>query len=466
MTTIASTMSNYVRRVRNFSFDIKLFLLYNLLANIGFGAIELIFNFYLLEIGYREDFIGEWRAVQTISMAVAAASIGFWINRYGPWKVIFAGFAVFSVSSVLLGLSENRWLLYLLAIIFGVGLSCLFNPLMPFVMEYGRPEERQYVAAISFSLISLSLMIGSLVGGFSPSLVGRLVGTIEAGSLNAYRAAILAGAAIAATGMIPLLMMKEPRRPWKPPRHDETAQSNEPLARKRTRWDVGVFVLAGGLMSIGVGMVQPFFNVYLRDLGASANQVGFIFALGGLTAAVIGLTAPVIANRLGALNAILLLRIAIVPFYLALLFIPSIGVAVLAFLVRQATISMAWPVDSTFISEVLPPRSRAGVFGLRSSAWNAGFALASYVAGRIIVSHGYDWTFVSMVFFSAIAAIIFNQYYTRHPAVTSGSLPSAFSARKRAQLAVSSSTLGSDVGESNGSVRAPASQHDDNQDRG
>ena len=29
-------------------------------------------------------------------------------------------------------------------------------------------------------------------------------------------------------------------------------------------------------MSIGVGMVQPFFNVFLKDLGASDNQVGFI----------------------------------------------------------------------------------------------------------------------------------------------------------------------------------------------
>jgi len=52
-------MATYLRRVRNFSFDIKLFLLYNLLANIGFGVIELVFNFYLLELGYREDFIGD-----------------------------------------------------------------------------------------------------------------------------------------------------------------------------------------------------------------------------------------------------------------------------------------------------------------------------------------------------------------------------------------------------------------------
>ena len=80
-------------------------------------------------------------------------------------------------------------------------------------------------------------------------------------------------------------------------------------------------------MSIGVGMVQPFYNVYLKDLGASDDQVGFIYALGGLTAAVIGLGAPAMAARMGSLNAVILLRLSIVPFYLLLIFMPSLSLA-------------------------------------------------------------------------------------------------------------------------------------------
>ncbi len=450
-------MSTFFRRVRNFSFDIKLFLLYNLLANVGFGAIELVFNFYLLEIGYREDFIGEWRAVQTISMAISALTVGFWINRFGPWRVIVSGFVIFTIGSLSLGLVENRYMLDLLAIMFGVGLSCLFNPLMPFVMEYGKPEERQYVAAISFSLISLSIMTGSLVGGFSPSLFGRVFSSISPGSLEAYRAAILTGAAIAALGLIPLLMMKEPRSRWQATDMKAAVRSETVETRKRVRWDVAIFVAAGGLMSIGVGMVQPFYNVFLKEMGASDNQVGFIFALGSLTAAVIGLGAPMLANRLGSLNAVLVLRLSIIPFYLPLIFAPSLGLAVLAFLVRQASISMAWPIDSTFIGETLPPRARSGVFGLRSSAWNAGFALASYLAGRIIVESGYDLTFISLVLFTAASAALFYVYFMRHPAVLSGSIPSALPARKRLDFAQSPSRMEQNVRESDGDVEASTS---------
>ncbi len=440
-------MSSYIRRVRNFSFDIKLFLIYNLLANVGFGAIELVFNFYLLEIGYREDFIGEWRSVQTIAMAISAVSVGFWINRFGPWKVIVVGFAILTTGSMTIGLVESRLMLFALAVLFGVGLSSLFNPIMPFVMEYARAEDRQYVSAVSFSLISLSMMTGSLVGGFSPSLFGLLSGSIEAGSLTAYRAAILTGACIGALGMIPLLLMKDPRRPWTPMNTREAARAESSETRKRVRTDVAVFIAVGGLMSIGVGMVQPFYNVYLKDLGASDNQVGFIFALGGLTSAVIGLGAPLLATRLGALNAVLVLRISIVPFYLSLMFMPSLGMAVLAFLARQASISMAWPIDSTFISEILPARSRSGVFGLRSSAWNAGFALASFLGGRIIVERGYDLTFLSLAVFTTLSALLFYWYFGRHPSVVGGAIPSAFPASRRVNVAQGTSRLDENVAE-------------------
>jgi MFS family permease len=104
---------------------------------------------------------------------------------------------------------------------------------------------------------------------------------------------------------------------------------------------------------------------------------------------------------------------------------PSLGLAVIAHLVRQTSISMAWPVDSTFIGELLPPKSRASVFGLRSAAWNLGSALSAFLAGKIIVRTGYDWTFVSIVGFTALSTCLFTLYYRRHPLIRAGLLPSA-----------------------------------------
>lgn len=425
-------MKGFFRGIRDYEPDIKLFLLYNLLANVGFGVTELIFNLYLVELGYREDYIGEWRAVQTCAMAAGAASVGLVLNRFGTWRGIVGGFALLNAASVALALSEHRLVLLVLAAMYGVALAYLFNPLMPFILEWARPEQRQHVAAVSFSIVSFSLMIGSLVGGLTPSLVGRFMASIEPESAAAYRWAMIIGAGTAALGLVPLLLMKQPRQRQGRRVALEAPAPESHAERRQIRKDVAVFVAAGGIMSIGVGMVQPFYNVFLTRLGASDRDVGFVFALGGLAAAVVGLAAPYVSNRFGSLMAVVILRLAIVPFYVPLIFFPTYALAVAAYLVRQITISMAWPIDSTFIGELLPPRVRSGIYGLRSAAWNLGFAAASFVAGKIIVTSGYASTFAAIIISTTVAAILFFGYYRRHPLVLDGSIPAALPRSARA----------------------------------
>ena len=425
-------MSGYLRRIRDFNPDIKLFLLYNLLANVGFGVTELIFNLYLLELGFQEDYIGEWRAIQTCAMAAGSASVGAVLNRFGIWQGIVGGFSLLIAASVSLALTESATLLLGLAVLYGISLAFLFNPLMPFILEWAKPEHRQHAAAVSFSIVSLSLTIGSLVGGFSPSIIGSLVTSVEPGTAPAYRWALIIGAAIAGLGLVPLFLMDQPRR-QRGRRETRAAHVEESHAtRRQVRKDVAIFVAAGGVMSIGVGMVQPFYNVFLTRLGAGEREVGYVFALGNLTAAVMGLAAPALANRLGSLLAVAVLRVSIVPFYLPLVFFPSYPLAIVAHLARQVSISLAWPIDSTFIGELLPPRVRAGIYGLRAAAWNVGFAIASFAAGRIIVSMGYDLTFVAIITSTTVAALLFFGYYRRHPLVLGGKIPSALPRGSRA----------------------------------
>ena len=73
---------------------------------------------------------------------------------------------------------------------------------MPFVIAWTRRNERQFISALSFSVISLSLTAGSLLGGFLPDV---LPGT----SLQTYRWTLVVGTAIAALGLIPMFLMGE-----------------------------------------------------------------------------------------------------------------------------------------------------------------------------------------------------------------------------------------------------------------
>ncbi len=441
-------MFTYLQRVRSFNPDVKLILVYCLLSNIGFGVIELIFNFYLLELGYREDFIGQWRAVATLSVAAASLGMGAAINRFGNWRVLVVGFTILCISSFGLGLSSNEWLLLALGVSYGAALAFLINPVLPFIMDHERSENRQHASAVSLSVVNLSLMVGSLMGGFAPNIFARIVPSIAEGSVMAYRAAMLTGASIAVLALIPLFKMKETRTQTGHRRSKASAADESLEQRKRTRMDTAQFVLMGGLMSIGVGMIWPFYNVYLKSLGSSNDQVGYIFALGGLAAAIAGLLSPMIVARAGAVNATLAFRLSVVPLFIPLIFFPSLGIAVLGMLWRSSTASIAWPIEVTFISEVLPQRARAGVFGLRSSVWNLGYAFATYLGGLLIVAYGYGPSMVSFVVFSILSALTFYFYFSRHSRVQSGEITTAWSPVRRARLQSQAARMEADVAES------------------
>ena len=417
----------YLRRQFNFSRDVRLFLFYNLLANVGWGVFTLIFNLYLRELNLREDDMGAFSAAQTLAMAGGAATMGTVLDRLGIWRSIVSGVALFLVTSLGLAFAEARPLLLILSAISGVGLAYLFTTTMPFIIAWTRRDERQFVSALSFSVISLSLTVGSLLGGFLPDL-------LPGGDLQTYRWTLVAGTGIAALGLIPMLLMGAARTGGGLPDPTALKEATDPGERRQVRRDVSVFVLVGGLMAVGAGMVFPFFNVYLTTQGADSTMVGYVYALGGLSAAAVGLSAPLISRHLGSLYGVAVVRMSIIPFYLALIVIPGLPLAAMAHIVRQTSISMAWPIDSTFIAEVLPPRARTRVYGLRAAAWNLGFSGASLVAGVLIVNVGYAVTFLDLVIFTALAMAIFVGYYSRHPRVRSGELSSALPRWRRSQM--------------------------------
>ncbi len=431
-------MGRYIRRISSYGREIKLFLLFNMLVYVGVGVFILVFNLYLYSLDLREDYIGAFSAVQTLAMAAAALTMGRFLTRYGTWRCIMAATVCYLVVSIGLAVTEHPVLLLVLAAILGITLAYLFTTTMPFIIEWGRRDQRQDIATLGFSLISLSTTFGSLLGGAVPSLAARGIPGVGSESAAAYRWTLIAGTLVTCFALLPLLRMSEARR--KSPKADAavTRSVESPADRKQVRRDMTVFVAMGGIMSLGAGMVFPFYNVYLSSLGASAGEVGLVYAAGGLAAAVIGLSAPAVSRRFGSIWAVFWVRLSIAPFYILLIFMPNIGLAIITHLVRQTSISMAWPIDSTFISEVLPPRARASVFGLRSGTWNLGWSIASLAGGWIIVHSGYDWTFFSLIAFTALSVIIFVTYYERHPLIRAGQIPSALPPRRRLRAAAAS----------------------------
>lgn len=416
-------MKAYIDALSALPRDLKLFFLFNILANVGFGVFQLVFNLYLVELDFREDYIGLFNGIQTVFMALAGLTLGATIGRFGIWPALVGGMILFFSASYLVAIVDHSIGLLVLSALFGYGLCFLFNFTMPFILEFAPGNERARAAAITFSGQSLAITLGSLLGGFMPNIVHRLNNEIGDPGVTDYRITLLAGTTIAVLGMVPLFLMSDARRSRAAQELARAAVTESPSERRQTRRDLSVFVTVALIMALGVGTVIPFYNVFLtEEIGASSRQVGFVFAFGSAAAAIIGLSSPWISRRFGPLNAIFGLRMVMLPAYLLLIVAPGYALAIFAHAIRQVAINVNWPIDSTLMGEILPPRARATAFGWRSGAWNLGSAVSALAGGAIIVRWGYSPTFAIMVIFTAASAILFTAYFRRHPRVVSGEL--------------------------------------------
>lgn len=410
-------MGSLIRRVRGYDRDIKLFFAYTLAANIAIGVFALIFNLYLLELGHEEDFIGLFNAVQTLAMAGTAVLLGRFIGKFGLWRVVAGGLVLYLLASALMASITSPVVLMILSALWGASTSMVFTPVMPFIVELTRRRQRQEVAALTMSLISLSTTFGSLIGGWTPLLLHLTIG-LERPSEAAFRGTMFFGIALAALALIPLFLMSVQRRTSKPATaapaaDDEEPEPDAPPAEIRNR--MIVYVAVGGLMALGGGAVFPFYNVYLSSIGASAGLIGIIFALAWTIAAVVGLWSPWISAKLGSNVGSVIVRLVPVPLFLVMTVSPVLGIAIMAHLIRVSSITISWSMESSFISDVLPQRVRYSVFGYRSAAWNLGFSLSSFVAGGVIVRYGYAPTFFAYGLAMVGAMGLYHFYFRRIP---------------------------------------------------
>jgi MFS family permease len=279
-------VGSFIKRIRGYNRDIKLYLAYTLAANIAIGVFALVFNLYLIELGHEEDFIGLFNAIQTLAMAGTAFMLGRLIEKLGLWKVVSGGLVLYLVASLLLAVVTQSIGLMVLSALWGASTSMVFTPVMPCIVELTRQRQRQEVAALTMSLISLSTTFGSLIGGWTPLLLDVTVG-LDRPSAVAFRGTMLLGIALAALALIPLLAMSSERRATRPAtarRDDDDAPEPDAPARE-IRWRMIVYVAVGGLMALGGGAVFPFYNVFLSSIGASAGVIGIIFAIAWTMAA-------------------------------------------------------------------------------------------------------------------------------------------------------------------------------------
>lgn len=405
---------DYLRRIRMFSRNARLFLLATVMGGFGWGIWTVIFNLYLLDLGFREDFIGYMFLMSGLASGLAAFPAGIISDRVGRRKSLLAGATVGSASNAVLVFSSSPFLLLAVNLLGGLVGILSWVAQAPFMMENSEPEERTHLFSISFTTFLLSNMTGSLVGGFLPKFFSGLF-ALEFTSVEVYRATLTVSVTFLFLALLPYYAIREKSQ------RKEARANLDKLSLKaiQSRVVIGKLVLTAGLIGLGAGLIVPFFNVFFRNkLGATPEQIGIIFALGNISVAAGATLAPIVSNRLGKVRAVAFTEICSIPFIYGIAFSPNFGLAAASYLARGALMNMAGPVRTNFAMEVVQTEERATASGLTIMADGIPRAISASIAGQFMRGGNYVLPYIMtsvIYFFASTLFLLFFRKTERQP---------------------------------------------------
>ncbi|HVN06636.1 MAG TPA: MFS transporter [Bryobacteraceae bacterium] len=350
---------------------------------LGMFIFVLLYNLYLLDLGFREDFVGQVSSASTAGMVVAILPSAALARRWGLGKLLLVSFAAVGLISAARLLPVGRTPLLALAFLHGIAFSLYAVALAPAIARLTSDQSRASGFSIS-TTISISLGIfGNWLGGHLPHLLGG------------KRPAMLAACGLVGAALWPAARLRIGPAP---------AEGAKLYPRNRF---VVQFLMVWAVWNLATGAFNPFFATFFASLHTPVEKIGLILS-GSQLAQVGALTlAPVILRKMGLVSgtAAMLLATALALGGLAS---GPVGWATIA--VFMAYTSCQWmsePGVNTLLMDRVRDQERTGASALMMLvAFGAQF-IASFAGGAAIAKFGYSAMLACAAGLAAIAAVAF-----------------------------------------------------------
>ena len=397
---------NYVRQIRSFQPNARRLLVASLLSGLGSSVFSLLFNLYLLSLGHRADFMGLVASTTTLATALSGPAIVLLAPRMSFGRMLALGFLLQVVGGAGMVLSTAPAVILTMAAVLGLSAGFYWAPVPPFLVENSSLEERNHLFAINVAILLVAGILGNLMGGQLPSLLGPLLGTQGPDS---YRVTMLVAAAIAGLALLPMSGL---RPPASQPHVRAAASQASPSAERAGRRHIAALGLSAITAGVAIGLSFPFFNVFFATQhGASSELIGRIFAINSAVSTVAALAAPALAHRLGYVRSISLGRASTGVALVALAASPSLLLASATLFIRTFCIQTMSPLIDAFSMSIVSPRQRALMASTTTTLWHLGYAVSSFLAGVVIVRYGFFPAFVAAAGVLLLNAGVFLAYF-------------------------------------------------------
>jgi len=163
------------------------------------------------------------------------------------------------------------------------------------------------------------------------------------------------------------------------------------------------------IVAFQMGIVNPLFPLFIKDLGASVLEMGIVLFLGGLTATMFMLPSGVLADRYNRRKLFIISNLigatAILLYTTIENWVQVIPWAILA----NVSSALFLPSRMTLIADSTESKSMATAYGFMNIAWPVGFIFGPFIGGFIAGNYGWRFVFytASLISFASTLLMLF-----------------------------------------------------------
>lgn len=336
------------------------------------------------ELGIPRSLFSVGDSCRYLATAIINLFFGRLVARFGPRKLMAAGFGCMVVFNLLCAFATRVWTFYLGNLFLGLGLAWSTTSLVGIVVE-------KWFTSRKGTIMGLILAANGLGGAISSQIISRLIYGGTGGWRTAY---VVTAVIMAVTGVLLVVLMRNtPAEMGLAP-----LGSGQKAAKKQRGRDwIGIeaqeafhkpyfyvcvvcVFLTGMILQSASGVS----SAHMRDRGISTEVIANVLSLGSLILMVSKMSTGACFDRFGLRATMLLCNVCAV-----------IAIGLLAF-VSNGTMAMAYKLFAAFglpLETIMLPLITKECFGQKSYAFLMGLMVSFNTLGYAVGAPLMNWVF-------------------------------------------------------------------------
>jgi MFS family permease len=396
-------VQTYLQHFRSFSPNVKLFLIGNALQGLGLSIYSLLFNLYLKELGFGESTIGGLISTTSLGVSLMALPAAFIIDKMHVKHLVMTGMLLSSSFFFLQILMVDEASLFTFGLLAAMFLALFNISVSPFYLRNSRPESRVHLFSLNSSLSMAAHLVGFLVGGFLPEIIGKF--SSASSKLELYRSSIMLALGIVLLSNLIFMRIQKVPIP--------KSRGNLLGGLRDKDWMVLMKLILPKLcFAGGAGLIIPFMNLYLKQKFAlSTELIGASYALLQFFIFIGIFIAPSIIRRTSNLKFILITTALSIPFMVAMGLTGNVAVVLGCFFMRGMLMNMASPLSSMIEMERVREQDCVFASAIILFSYNIVYTFSTRLGGILIEQFSFGPTFYLSGALYALATILYYRFF-------------------------------------------------------